>query len=812
MRAIPAAAFALALATPAFGADEGPANRLLVESAKFAESADRASSGAQRRDLLRRARTRLQQIVAGFPDHPIAAKLATGQAIGNLSLDRIDQGLASTEPCEGARDGYPTRDCSLAKAETAGSMAAELKASGTMLIERNFDREKSWQLEAELAVADAIGGEFPSALKRLGVLEKQLPINERRGLWPRSLAYFDALGPVACELARAGYGAESRALLREGALHAREMHSPGPRLRRIAVAQACAAHFGDAVDTATSIRVAARSSLSDDEAEAMFVRTIAGIAETAMDDGAVDRAAKILEENFAGAFPPGADRVAGWPESRSALVLALAKLGRARSREGDGRAATAAFERALDTAGDGKRDWPEIGKAAIRNRNSFVPTAGPTRRARDAVADLVTIATAMHAAGMPEKEAARTLADAERAAGGETGPLAEIAAARFRIGDEKLAERTLALAEEWAALQSIALAEVVAASPAMALAWWTWMGEPGPRCSHDHEWFERTKAFDLLAEHVGLQLPTCATGLAFTERVNLAAAYLAKGDHGGLKDTLSCGSPLRTLPAEMKLRPFMDFTHPSLPHTMGSAPRMAADQFPALCAAKDVLSADPDEWVASVHQWHALGQGLPATEFGIVDPASSWFAVPGKTSEPVDVCWKIVGQSCAVVYPGWWTGTDPWTGSPYVDYGMFRKRGVTLIGLGNGWLAPASWGLTRFAPDYDHPDALRAELARKLARGNDFESAVDIASGIASPNRRSASYTELAALQLGHGLMRDARATLVRAVSAAMEIPEGFPDARASFWIESPVAGTIQDRAIRFARIAQVLGRLLPHE
>ena len=165
-------------------------------------------------------------------------KLATGQSVGTVSLDRIDEGLRRAEPCEDPLGTHLTYDCILEKARAAGDRVIALKDSGGYRSERKFDDHKRWELEADLAIAEAGAGEFSSAVKRLEALEALLPIGERRKIWSGSWSYLDALGPVACKLARAGYDAETRALFRKGISLALYHHSPRSWLRSLAGAQA----------------------------------------------------------------------------------------------------------------------------------------------------------------------------------------------------------------------------------------------------------------------------------------------------------------------------------------------------------------------------------------------------------------------------------------------------------------------------------------------------------------------------------------------------------------------------------------------
>ena len=749
-----------AFVAPAFGADEGPANRLLVESARFVQSAERATSGAQRSDRFRRAGTRVQQIVSNHPDSSIAVKLVSGQSVGNISFDRIAKGLASAEPCDGALDERPTHDCTFEKAISAGETAAARKASRNYHDRRAFDEEKARQLEAERAIVEAIRGDFSSALKILAALEEQLP---------DSREYFDAVGPVACKLALAGYDAESRDLFERAISHAREAYSPGWWLRRLARDQACAGHFEDALETAGRVSTVGGTG-----------GTIADIAEVALDDGLTVPAAAILE-NLPGSFHFGHDS----PKVRSAVVRALARLGLAHAREGDRRAAVAAFERALDTAGDGRRHWSEIGEAAIRNRYGFGPTRGPGARARDAVGDLVTIATAMAEAGMFE-HAERTLADADRSAGEEPGALAEIAEARFRIGNGDSANQALARAEQ------------AAVSDAWASAWRAFLaGSPGPGCSYDYEWFRKANAFKELVEEMDFSLPPCENGPSFTERVNLATAYLAQGDHAEADRALSCGLLSWPVPVEMYPDPSMQWAYvipsSSYEDTTGlTVPLLESYGFAV------VPALVKGEQVRTHATWTALvGDALEAPKGEVAAAAAIG---------SVELCQHFFGELCTGSVSDRVIEANPLTAALKYKYDSVKISVDTLAYLDFGWWAPKS-----FTPDY--PDALRAALARKLAHRNDFDNAVRIASEIANPNRRAELLTELASLQMKRGLVREARATLVRASAAAEELPEDFPEAPSSLWSEpSDPPPTVQDRAIRFAEIAQVLGELLPYE
>ena len=790
-------------ATPAFGtgSDDAGVNRLLVEGARLAQSAERASSESDRLDHYRRAKTAIVKIMSAYPESSAAAKLATGRTIGNVSLERINEALRSGGPCEAPRGGHLVLDCVLGEAKRAGAKALDLKESGGYRQKVEFDEQEQWRLEADLAITEASAGDFSSALKQLDALEALLPVGKRRNLWPRSWSYLDALGPVACKLARAGYDAESRALFRKGASLARLSYSPGLRLRSLANDQACARHFDDALDTAARIPAAEDSGRAGD-GEVLRVLAIAELAETALDDGLFNRAATILDTLTPDTLPADPRFVHRWPESRSALVRALAKLGAARVNEGDHPAADAAFERALDAAGDGRRDWAEIGRASVQNRNSLGPTAGPGRRAREAVGDLLVIAAAMHAAGKKEW-ARRTLADAELAAGEEPGPLAAIAAARFRIAGGSAGEEALARAEE-------ELASSARAAARLAFMGGT-SGFRGPRCSHDHAWFERTEAFNLVADQAELRFPPCENGPAFTDRIALASAYLAQGNHAGVEAVLSCGLALRTMPDETGFGPFVelamtpdfkDWTISDLTVLMaaGEWPR-DSDSLPWLRAAWNEMQrsalargeiathgwqprtcAGKSDWGFPVAQGEAWGKSCPTSD------AADWIVHDWNartTTESGKAAWELPAEIVKVH-----AGPPP-------------RFTVSYQGV-SSWSPPAN--------GFEYPDALRARLARQLAEENRFDDAIRVASRIFDLNRRAEVLTELASRQVENRLPRAARATLAQAFTAAEDIPEAFPDALLHSWSPTTEPATIQDRAIRFAGIARVLAELLPYE
>ena len=778
-------------AAPAFGAgsDDADSNRLVVEATKLVESAERASSGAHRRDFYRRANARLLQILSNHPDSSIAVKLATDRNVGSLSFDQIEGSLDSAGPCDDPLEEAPVSfDCMMDRAKRAGARADDLKESGGIRQMRAFDEDKRWKLEAELAKAEATAGELSAAVRRLDALEEKLPFGERRTQRPGSWRYLDAVGPVACKLARAGYHAESRARFRRGVAHALESYSPRSRLRSIAKAQACAGQLDDALDTAEKI-LSGDGSDGARENRATRIRTIAEIAEAALDDGEVERAASILDDLLAGASPANFD--GAWSDARGAVVGALARLGLAHAREGDRRAATAAFERALDAASDGGRSWVEIGKAAVENRECVVPSRRPVRRARETVGNLVTIATAMHAAGGMEKKASLVLEHAVRAAGEEPEPLAVIAAASFRIEGRDAGQRALAHAEK------------ALAADARTEAWQPFMFEVssflGPRCRQDYQWFERTRTFELRAEQEDSLLPPCVKGYAVADRVALAAAYLAAGDRASVEHALCC-----RLSSTIAPDPYGWYWH-------ASAQAVPVVAKTGLEAASNMLQHGT---IWKDEQLVELGRRKIESGALVVWEASEW-----KRNPPAAVvddlgkwCSECFEENCVAAYTNTMTGRHFMKSSPRSSGGALKLGATLPATFLSAPTGSAPWNAAAVDPGY--ADALRAELARKLVQEIDVDlnNAVRIASGIADPNRRAEEVTELASLQVKYHRFRDARATLARASAAVNDIPEDLSDAEAWPWPRTKGRATIQDRAIRFARIAQVLAEMLPYE
>ena len=798
------------LAAPelAAGSDDAVANRFLVESARLVQSAERAPSTVERLDLYRRAKTFLVRIQTEHPASPAAAKLATGQSVGSLSIARIDEALRLAGPCEDTPRGHLVYDCVLDEAEGTGTKAAALKAAGDYRHEAAFELQKQWRLEAELANAEASAGEFSSALRKLNALEDQLPSEGGSG-GSLNRIHLDALGAVACKLASAGYDAESRALFRRGRSLANDTPSPRRTLSSIAKSEACAGHFDAAVETAEEISGVPRGHGLHGEGEPMRIRTLAAIGEAALDDGEVDRAASILDGSPAGAAPidfDSTDQDLGgvWPEARSAVVGVLARLGLARAREGNRQAANVAFERALDVASAGRRNWAGIGKAAIENRRSIGPTWGPGKRAADAVDDLVTIATAMHGAGLEEK-AAQMLAHAVQAAGGEADPLAAIAAASFRVEGQEAGRRALARAEE-------ASTEDLRAS-----AWQTFMDGTAPRCSYDYEWFDSAKTFNLLAEHGDFRFPACGGRVSASRarRVALAAAYLANGDEAGVEEALSCGVPGPTPdPADLDL--FMELAKYGLMlgDWNGSGPAVPTVMAPWAVDAS-IGARRARAWEAKAVA--ALVEGEPLTAFGAAPTCASeskW-VLPATADESRRVrCSESAAGEAIVVFRDGKAGTDSQKTSPRRLRDVVKVRATFPAAFGVARIEPTPWS-SSFRPGAvapGHGDELRARFARQLAREYDFDYAVRFSSEIVDPDERARVLTELASLQVRHGFVRDARATLEQAFAAAREIPDILAGADSPSRFQETKRATIQDRAIRFAEIARVLAELLPHE
>jgi len=106
-------------AEPASAAEDGAANRLVVEAVGLARAADRATAAEERAALYKRALDALDTVVAEHPGSDLAVKLATGQAIGGLDRAAIDRKwrLSAAELCVARFDRACALDLALGLAD-----------------------------------------------------------------------------------------------------------------------------------------------------------------------------------------------------------------------------------------------------------------------------------------------------------------------------------------------------------------------------------------------------------------------------------------------------------------------------------------------------------------------------------------------------------------------------------------------------------------------------------------------------------------------------------------------------------------------
>ena len=77
------------LVLPALADDTSSANRVLVETVKLLQSAERTLSVDAKLGRLETVQHNLRTIIDHHPSSDLAVKLITGQAIGNISLESV---------------------------------------------------------------------------------------------------------------------------------------------------------------------------------------------------------------------------------------------------------------------------------------------------------------------------------------------------------------------------------------------------------------------------------------------------------------------------------------------------------------------------------------------------------------------------------------------------------------------------------------------------------------------------------------------------------------------------------------------------
>ena len=102
-------------AAPSVADEAAKANRLMIEAIGYMQEAQLASAANRRYALLKEAHDRLVAIVERFPSTALAVKLATGQSVGNVSLEAVraamnealDEAMRPAQPGGAREPGVP---------------------------------------------------------------------------------------------------------------------------------------------------------------------------------------------------------------------------------------------------------------------------------------------------------------------------------------------------------------------------------------------------------------------------------------------------------------------------------------------------------------------------------------------------------------------------------------------------------------------------------------------------------------------------------------------------------------------------------
>ena len=96
-------------APPSRADDTAQANHLLVEAIGLLQAAEREPSADGKYRLLKQAHDNLVAIIERYPSTDLAVKLATGQRIGNLSLETVRSAMNQARGAGPAQPGAPVR-------------------------------------------------------------------------------------------------------------------------------------------------------------------------------------------------------------------------------------------------------------------------------------------------------------------------------------------------------------------------------------------------------------------------------------------------------------------------------------------------------------------------------------------------------------------------------------------------------------------------------------------------------------------------------------------------------------------------------
>ena len=383
------------IAAPALGQDrQRAANRYLVEAAKHLHMAEWLSDSDLASALTHRraARSSLLQVLKQLPDTDAAMRIASGEAIGALSLvDNQNDLLAASqimwERCYTGESVGWAYDCLLAQAAADAEMT---------------DTDDGFFL-LEMAKARAAAADFEHAFDVLS--EFSPPRSEAQWNPLQSMNRCKALVAVGAELVANGYTTKGHELFAEAAAEAGHggRGCGGDVRYRIAIALAEA---GGEVAAALERMAAVESEAGDDEGTGRYLRWRIDLAEvlTPVDPNA---AASILSE-----LNPASMQ----SKSRETAVRMLSRIATTMyTRSGDENAAAALLDRALELAGG-------EGSRTVRS--------------------LVDIAYAWHEVGRSD-EAKMVLDHANQAKLEGRADLAELAAARTVIEGREIGAETL---------------------------------------------------------------------------------------------------------------------------------------------------------------------------------------------------------------------------------------------------------------------------------------------------------------------------------------------------------------------------------
>ena len=96
-----------ALAWPVLADDDARANRLMVEAVSLIQASEREPSAAGKFRFLKEAHDNLVEIVDQHPSSDLAVRLATGQAVGSVSLSGVREAMERARIAEPAKPGAP---------------------------------------------------------------------------------------------------------------------------------------------------------------------------------------------------------------------------------------------------------------------------------------------------------------------------------------------------------------------------------------------------------------------------------------------------------------------------------------------------------------------------------------------------------------------------------------------------------------------------------------------------------------------------------------------------------------------------------